>query len=113
MQRHENGPVSASLPEGSPSPSDVLIRPALPADAEAIAAIWRVGWRDAHLGHVPETLVAARTPESFARRSRERIADTIVATRGDEVVGFTMTHGDGAGHVRSTFPSSASPHQCG
>ena len=49
-----------------------LLRPARPEDAEAVAAIWRAGWRDGHLGHVPDALVAVRTPESFSARAAER-----------------------------------------
>ncbi|OCG75223.1 GCN5 family acetyltransferase [Microbacterium sediminis] len=86
--------MSLVFPADPASHADVQIRPATAADAVAIAEIWRGGWRDAHLGHVPDALVTARTPESFARRSRERIGDTIVATRADEVVGFAMTQGD-------------------
>lgn len=86
--------MSMSSPPRTRPHGDVLIRAATAADADAIAAIWRIGWRDAHLGHVPDALVAARTPESFARRSRERIPDAIVAVRAGEVVGFTMTQGD-------------------
>ncbi|MER5445739.1 GNAT family N-acetyltransferase [Streptomyces sp. NPDC002764] len=75
------------------SPITVL-RPAAPADAPALAAIWRTGWRDGHLGHVPDELVAVRTPESFAARAAERVADTVVATRGGAVVGFVVVVGD-------------------
>ncbi|MFD8303179.1 GNAT family N-acetyltransferase [Streptomyces sp. NPDC059690] len=75
------------------SPITVL-RPATPADVPALAAIWRVGWRDGHLGHVPDELVAVRTPESFAARAAERVADTVVATRGSAVVGFVVVVGD-------------------
>ncbi|MER5509170.1 GNAT family N-acetyltransferase [Streptomyces sp. NPDC002766] len=75
------------------SPITVL-RPAAPADVPALAAIWRTGWRDGHLGHVPDELVAVRTPESFAARAAERVADTVVATRGGAVVGFVVVVGD-------------------
>lgn len=72
----------------------VVMRPAGPDDAEAVATIWREGWHDGHLGHVPEALVAARTPESFAERVAERVADTVVAVVGDEVAGFVMVIGN-------------------
>jgi GNAT superfamily N-acetyltransferase len=71
-----------------------LLRPARPDDAEAVAAIWRAGWRDGHLGHVPDALVAVRTPESFSERAAERVADTVVADVGGEVAGFVMVVGD-------------------
>jgi len=75
-------------------PVTVELRPARADDAEDVARIWREGWADAHLGHVPEALVAARTPASFAARAGERVADTTVATRRGAVVGFVMTTGD-------------------
>lgn len=70
------------------------LRPAGPADAEAVAAIWYAGWGDGHLGHVPDELVAIRTKESFWTRAAERVADTTVAVVGDEVAGFVMVVGD-------------------
>jgi GNAT superfamily N-acetyltransferase len=72
----------------------VTLRPADAGDADAVAAIWSAGWRDGHLGHVPDELVAVRTEESFRIRAAERIADTTVAVVGDEVAGFVMVVGD-------------------
>ncbi|MET9318544.1 GNAT family N-acetyltransferase [Kribbella sp. NPDC003505] len=72
----------------------MTVRPAVAGDAEAVAAIWYAGWRDGHLGHVPDELVAVRTEESFWTRAAERIADTTVAVVGDEVAGFVMVVGD-------------------
>src|SRR3954471_24860169 len=80
------------MPESDQQP--VILRPADPADAEAVAEIWRDGWRDGHLGHVPDALVAVRTPESFAVRAGERVADTTVALVGGGVAGFVMVVGD-------------------
>ena len=70
------------------------LRPAVAADAGAVARVWRDGWRDGHLGHVPQSLVNARTPESFEERAARRVADTTVAVAGDEVAGFVMVVGD-------------------
>ena len=70
------------------------IRPASAEDAEAVAKIWSDGWGDGHLGHVPEALAAARTPESFRSRAAHRVGDTAVAVNGDEVAGFVMVVGD-------------------
>ncbi|MFC7876747.1 GNAT family N-acetyltransferase [Isoptericola sp. NPDC057391] len=70
------------------------LRPATAGDADAVARIWREGWADAHLGHVPDALAAARTPASFRERALERAADTTVAVRGDDVVGFVMVAED-------------------
>ncbi|MEV0460828.1 GNAT family N-acetyltransferase [Catellatospora methionotrophica] len=73
---------------------DVRIRPATAADAPTVGVIWRDGWRDGHLGHVPEELVAIRTPESFDLRAAQRVADTTVAEVGNEVAGFVMVVAD-------------------
>ncbi|MFJ9115381.1 GNAT family N-acetyltransferase [Streptomyces sp. NPDC102394] len=78
---------------GHDTPTTVL-RPASPADVPAVAAIWRTGWRDGHLGHVPDELVAVRTPESFTARAAERVVDTVVAVAGGEVAGFVVVVGD-------------------
>jgi GNAT superfamily N-acetyltransferase len=72
----------------------VTLRPARAGDAEAVADIWWVGWRDAHLGFVPDALVEARTEESFPTRAAERVDDTTVAVVGGTVAGFVMVVGD-------------------
>ena len=72
----------------------VTLRPAVPDDADAVAAIWYAGWGDGHIGHVPKELVAIRTEESFSTRAADRIADTTVAVVGNEVAGFVMVVGD-------------------
>ncbi|WP_067545395.1 GNAT family N-acetyltransferase [Nocardia crassostreae] len=73
---------------------EVTIRPAAPGDADAVGRIWWHGWRDGHLGNVPDALVAVRTEESFGTRAVERVADTVVAVAGDVVAGFVMVTGD-------------------
>ncbi|MEV4123485.1 GNAT family N-acetyltransferase [Nocardia sp. NPDC049707] len=70
------------------------LRPAQPEDAESIAAIWYEGWRDAHLGNVPDELIAVRPPDSFGTRAAQRIDDTVVAIIDNEVAGFVMTLDD-------------------
>jgi ribosomal protein S18 acetylase RimI-like enzyme len=72
----------------------VALRPARPDDIPAVAEIWRVGWRDGHLGNVPDELVAARTAASFDIRAAERIPDTVVAVVGGAVAGFVMVVDD-------------------
>lgn len=74
--------------------NDVTLRPATAGDAEAVATIWHDGWRDAHLGYVPDALFAVRTQESFGVRAAERVGDTAVATVGGAVAGFVMVVGD-------------------
>ena len=76
-----------------------MIRPAEPGDAAAVAEIWRDGWRDGHLGHVPDELVRLRTDESFRLRAAERVGDTIVAVVDGEIAGFIMVVGDEAEQV--------------
>ena len=72
----------------------VTLRTARTEDAPAIARIWHAGWRDGHLGNVPEALLVFRDEASFVRRAAERIADTTVAVVSGEVVGFTMVVAD-------------------
>ena len=69
---------------------NVSLRPATTADAARVARIWDAGWRDAHLGGVPDALVAARTRESFYKRAADRVRDTTVATMDGVVGGFIM-----------------------
>ena len=70
------------------------LRPATDADAPAVARIWHLGWRDGHLGHVPDELLAARTPESFCERAAQRTGDTTVADVDGAVAGFVMVVDD-------------------
>lgn len=79
--------------------AEVELRAATVADAAIIAEIWHSGWRDGHLGHVPEALAAHRTPESFRVRTTARLADTTVAVVRGEVAGFVMVGGDEAEQV--------------
>lgn len=78
-------------------PSSVA-RPALRRarqdDTSAIAAIWREGWREAHLGHIPDDLLAARLQESFAARTSGRVSDTVVAVTARGLAGFVMVVDD-------------------
>jgi len=83
--------------------ASVARRPARADDAETIAEIWRQGWRDGHLGHVPQELVDIRTEASFATRSLERIPDATVATVDGAVVGFIMVVDD---EVEQVYVSS-------
>ncbi len=73
---------------------NVAIRPAEPDDSSAVADIWYHGWKDGHLGHVPDNLVAVRTEETFGVRAAQRVDDTVVATVDGIVAGFVMVVGD-------------------
>ena len=72
----------------------LTLRPATAGDVEAIATLWHDGWRDGHLGHTPEALLAHRTPDSFRRRVPPRLEATTVAAIGSRVVGFVVVLGD-------------------
>jgi GNAT superfamily N-acetyltransferase len=76
-----------------------VIRPAEPGDAAAVAEIWRSGWRDGHLEHVPAALIRVRTDESFRKRAAERVGDTTVAVVDGEIAGFIMVVHDEAEQV--------------
>jgi len=77
-----------------PSGPSVTLRPGTEDDAPAIAEIWRLGWRDGHLGLVPKQLVEARTEESFLARASERSGDMTVAVVDGAVAGFVLVVDD-------------------
>jgi ribosomal protein S18 acetylase RimI-like enzyme len=68
------------------------LRGATLEDAERIAQIWHAGWRDGHLGHVPEALLPHRRLEHFRERVPPRIPATTVAVTDGELVGFVTIH---------------------
>ena len=70
------------------------LRPATSADIEAIAAVWHQGWRDGHIGHVPEALHPHRRLVDFRERVPPRLPSTTVATVGADLVGFVMVRED-------------------
>jgi GNAT superfamily N-acetyltransferase len=72
----------------------VELRTARDGDVDAIARLWFRGWRDGHLGHVADDLVAARTEASFTPRAAERIGRSTVAVVDGEVAGFVTVTGD-------------------
>ena len=72
----------------------MTLRAARAQDAGEIAEIWRLGWRDGHLGLVPQELVDARTEASFRTRASSRTSDTTVAIVDGAVVGFVMVVDD-------------------
>ena len=71
-----------------------ILRPAVLSDAPVVAQIWHQGWIDGHLGHVPQSLVDARSVESFQHRTPLRVADTTVAAVDDQIAGFIMVVDD-------------------
>jgi GNAT superfamily N-acetyltransferase len=77
----------------APDPQWTL-RGATLEDVEDIADIWHGGWRDGHLGHVPEALLPHRRLEHFRARVPPRIAATTVAVREGGLLGFVTIHDD-------------------
>ena len=70
------------------------LRPATPDDAPTVADLWHRGWHDAHPGHVPDGLTAARTLEAFRQRAGQRMGGTTVAEVAGQVAGFVMVVDD-------------------
>jgi GNAT superfamily N-acetyltransferase len=71
-----------------------MLRGARPEDVEAVAEIWRLGWRHGHFGFVPDKLAEARTDASFDARASDRLGETTVATVEGAVAGFVMVVDD-------------------
>lgn len=64
------------------------IRPLIPSDAPAVAALWHAAWHDGHGTIFPADVVALRTPATFAARLEALAGETLVAIEGETVVGF-------------------------
>lgn len=75
-------------------PVNFAIRPATTDDPDRIAEIWAPGWRDGHLGHVPEVLLEHRSLDTFRPRVAAALPRTHVAVVDHQVVGFTIIDGD-------------------
>jgi len=78
---------------------EVRLRPANSDDLDAIADVWHQGWRDGHLGHVPDALLPHRGLVHFRERVPPRLPTTTVATNGSTVVGFVTVREDEAEQV--------------
>lgn len=91
---------------------DIWLRPALPSDAEAIAALHVRVWRDAYKGLAPKAAWDALTEEVRLARWREVLTDddprrfTLVAEHAGRIAGFgtacapTEAVFEGRGEVR-------------
>lgn len=82
----------------------LVLRRGTDADADAIAEIWWLGWRDGHLGLVPQELVDARTEESFRTRTAERVGETMVAVVDGAIAGFVIVVDDEVEQVYVSAP---------
>jgi ribosomal protein S18 acetylase RimI-like enzyme len=71
-----------------------VLRAATPRDVEAIATLWHAAWRDGHLGHVPDALLAHRELVHFRTRVPPRLPYTTVAIVGAVLVGFVTVSDD-------------------
>lgn len=74
--------------------SPVVLRDATLEDVEALASLWHAGWRDAHLGHVPDALLQHRRLSDFRDRVPPRVPATTVASSESRIVGFVTVHDD-------------------
>lgn len=72
----------------------VRLRTATSDDTAALAEVWHAGWRDGHLGFVPDALLEHRTLPTFLDRVRDRIDEFIVADVDGEVGGFVVVVDD-------------------
>ena len=71
------------------------IRPALESDVPEVARVWRAGWLDAHVGHVPDALMAERTEAYFSQTAADLVDSTLVAVDdGGDVLGVALIHDD-------------------
>jgi GNAT superfamily N-acetyltransferase len=94
MPEPESPGRPATAPAAGSAAAPVELRPARHGDIEAITAIWHRGWRDGHLGNVPDALVRHRRFEDFRALVPPRIPATTVAVTEAGVVGFVTVHGD-------------------
>lgn len=90
--------------------ADVSVRPAVPGDENAIAAVQLAAWRAVHLEALGDEVLAGLDPGAFASGWRAAIVEppgaghrVLVACDGPRVVGFTAVRplaraaGEGAG----------------
>jgi ribosomal protein S18 acetylase RimI-like enzyme len=71
------------------------IRPADASDVPEVARVWRAGWLDAHVGQVPDALMAERTESYFRQTTEDLVDSTLVAIDDDgSVLGVALIHQD-------------------
>jgi ribosomal protein S18 acetylase RimI-like enzyme len=94
-----------------------VIRPAVPGDADAIAAVHLATWRDAYAGILPAGFLDAQRVDEFAQRWRGRLAApaersfALVCEWQGRVRAFTAgglsRDGDGGGEVYTIYVDPA------
>ena len=73
----------------------MMIRPADASDVAEVARVWRAGWLDAHVGNVPDALMAERTESYFTDVAEELVDSTLVAVDAEgSVLGVVLLHDD-------------------
>ncbi len=72
----------------------VEIAAARPEEIASLAELWQRAWYDAHLGHVPEELLAERDAAYFVDGLTRRLGSTLVARDpGGGIVGLAIVDG--------------------
>jgi GNAT superfamily N-acetyltransferase len=71
-----------------------VLRPATTNDVDAVTDVWHRGWRESHLGHVPDALVAYRSPHHFRERVAAVVGSITVAVADERVMGLVIPHDD-------------------
>jgi ribosomal protein S18 acetylase RimI-like enzyme len=69
------------------------IRKPTQSELSTLAQLWYDGWQVAHAAHVPASLIAIRTLESFAIRLSDHFEDIRVVGETDVPLGFCITKG--------------------
>jgi ribosomal protein S18 acetylase RimI-like enzyme len=101
----------------TPDSRSGLIRPAVPEDADAIAAVHLGTWRDAYADILPAAFLDAQRVDEFAKRWRGRLTDpaersfTLVCEQQGQVRAFASgglsRDGDGGGEVYAIYVDPA------
>lgn len=87
-----------------PNKPNVMLRRGGQEDASAIAEIWHLGWRDGHLGFIPQELAEARTEQSFRARAAARAGEATVAVVDGAIAGFVIVVDDEVEQVYVSAP---------
>ena len=87
--------MTDQLPAEAPSDGAIRLRPATPQDLPAIVEVWSAAWRDGHVGHVPDELLAVRDSAYFTAQATQRLGTTWVAIDGaGRIAGVVIIAGD-------------------
>lgn len=82
-------------PDGTHVDGEIRVRRAGRDDLATIVEVWSAAWRDGHVGHVPDELLAARDTAYFTAQAAHRLASTWVAVdRANRIAGVVIIAGD-------------------